>query len=232
MARLGYAVVLIDIRFHDSHDITKVNLQQAILGWIRAKHVLFCWMGVLCKSWSRARNMPGGPAMLRNADNVLGLDDIRLEAYRQKVRDGNGMMAFAARVMRACTAVKIGAAIENPWSSWIWRAAPFVNLLKYHGCRLARTDFCMWGTAWQKGTGILTNADPGVTERRCVGCPRGLCARTGLRHIELKGQAPDGRFLTSIAEPYPRSLCRAFATMANNYILSLQADKIAGILDR
>ena len=73
MAKLGYTVILIDIRFDSSHDITKRDLQNAIFGWTRAGYVLCAWMGVLCKSWSRARNMPGGPAMSRKSDHVMGL---------------------------------------------------------------------------------------------------------------------------------------------------------------
>ena len=50
MAKLGYCCILIDIRFHMSHDILKQKLQLAVMGWIRAKHVIFTWMGILCKS--------------------------------------------------------------------------------------------------------------------------------------------------------------------------------------
>ena len=220
MAKLGYCCILIDMRFDMSHDILKQKLQLAIMGWIRAKHVVFVWMGILCKSWSRARNMPGGTAMLRNTDNIYA----RLEKDQEKVNQGNAMMYFAARVMRACVAGNIGAAIENPWSSWIWKTHVFKVLVSHSGGRhLARPDFCIWGTPWQKGTGIMTNANPSVAERRCTGCPRGLCRRTGKPHIELRGTLPDGRFLTAVAEPYPRSLCTALARMAHNHIISGQA---------
>ena len=229
MAKMGYCCILIDIRFHMSHDILKQKLQLAVMGWIRAKHVIFTWMGILCKSWSRARNMPGGPAMLRNSDAVLGLEGIRLSADQLKVDQGNAMMYFAARVMRACVASNIGAAIENAWSSWIWQTRAFKMLLTHAGCRLVRTDFCMWGTPWQKGTGILTNVNAALAERRCTGCPRGQCRRTGKPHIELRGTLPDGRFLTAVAEPYPRSLCTALARMAHNHILSCQAAQWARV---
>ena len=232
MAKLGYAVVLIDIRFHDSHDLTKQKLQHGILGWIRARHVLFTWMGILCKSWSRARNMPGGPAMLRNTDSIMGLCDIRLEADRRKVAEGNAMMYFAARVARACVSANIGFAIENPWSSWIWKTGAFSALVSQYKCHLVRTDFCMWGTMWQKGTGVLTNAAPGRVEKRCTGCKRGLCRRTGRPHLELRGTLPDGRFLTAVAEPYPRSLCTQLALMAHNHIIGGQGEKMTRICNQ
>ena len=96
MAKLGYTVILIDIRFDSSHDITKRKLQNAISFldscWIRFVRLDDC----ICNKSSRARNMRGGPAMLRNSDHVMGLPDIRLEADRQKVAQGNGMMLFAS----------------------------------------------------------------------------------------------------------------------------------------
>jgi hypothetical protein len=230
VAKLGYHVVLIDIRFHDSHDLTRQKLQHAILGWVRARHVLFIWMGILCKSWSRARSMPGGPAMLRSSDAVMGLSDIRLESDRTKVAEGNAMMYFAARVARACISAKIGFAIENPWSSWIFKTTAFLALINQLKCHLIRTDFCMWGTMWQKGTGFLTNAgDVGRIEKRCTGCRRGLCRRTGRPHLELRGTLPDGRFLTAVAEPYPRSLCTQLAAMAHNDIVGRRGEQMTRI---
>ena len=104
MTKLGYTCILIGIRFSEGHDITMSDLQNAIIGWICAGHVLYTWMGVLCKSLSRARNMPGGPCMLRNSELVMGLQDIRHAGDCTKVSEGNGMMRFAAQVMRTVVA--------------------------------------------------------------------------------------------------------------------------------
>ena len=225
MAKLGYTCKLVDMRFSDGHGITKPELQKAIIGRIRAGHALYTWMGVLCKSWSRARNMPGGPCMLRSSEFVMGLGDIKHAGDRTQVTEGNGMMRFAAQVMRTVFGSNSGAAIENPWSSWIWQARPFRALVTHHGFHLARTGFCMFGTPWQKGTGICTNSNPAYMERRCTGVKRGLCARTLKPHIELRGTLPDGRCLTAVAEQYPRSSCTALARMAHNHIVSLAGEK-------
>ena len=163
--------------------------------------------------------------MLRNAQNIMGLPDIRNPGDRAKVSEGNGMMRFAAQVMRVAVAKGVGAAIENPWSSWIWQARPMRALVNVHRCHLVRTDFCMFGTPWQKGTGVLTNCNPAGIERRCRGVKRGICARSGKAHIELRGQLPDGRFLTAVAEPYPRGLCVCLARMAHFHITSCEGER-------
>ena len=225
MTKFGYTCILIDIRLSEGHDITKADFQNAIIGWISAGHVLYTWMGVLCKSWSRARNMPGGPCMLRNSEFVMGLEDIRHAGDRTKVSEGNGVMRFAAHVMRTVVASSSGGATENLWSSWIWQARPFFALVTHHRCHVSRTDFCIIGTPWQKDTGICTNSNPAYTERRCTGVKRGLCARTLKPHIELRGILADGRFLTAVADPYPRCLCTALARMAHNHIISLAGEK-------
>ena len=98
--------------------------------------------------------------MLRNSEFVRGLEDIRHAGDRTKVSEGNDMMRFAAQVIHTVFASNSGGAIENPWSSWIWQARPFRALVTHHRCHLARTDFCMSGTPWQKGTGICTNSNP------------------------------------------------------------------------
>ena len=104
MTKLGYTCILIDIRFSVGHDITQPDLQNAIIGWTRAAYVLYTWMGVLCKSWSRARNILFGPRMLRNTGFVMGLPDIKHARDRTKVSEGNGMMRFAAQVVRTVVA--------------------------------------------------------------------------------------------------------------------------------
>ena len=64
MTKLSYTCILSDIRCDSAHDITQHELHNIILGWSRLVHAQYAWMGVLCKSWSRARNMPGGPCIL------------------------------------------------------------------------------------------------------------------------------------------------------------------------
>ena len=73
----------------------------------------------------------------------------------------------------------------------------------------------MWGAAWRKSTSFLhwgLSLEP-LERRRCQGAKRGLCARTGLPHVALRGRAAGGAaYLTKQAEPYPHQLCLTLAS--------------------
>eukprot|EP00974_Lingulodinium_polyedra_P125500 11194767-Lingulodinium_polyedra.AAC.1 len=61
--------------------------------------------------------------------------------------------------------------------------------------------------SWRKRTRLLfAHVDLTPMARRCAG--HGTCSATGKKHRVLSGQAADGRWWTSIAEPYPRALAR------------------------
>ena len=84
------------------------------------------------------------------------------------------MMHFDASVAWSCLAMNVGFGIENLRSSWIWRNKAFTSLVSGPRTCLVRTDLCMWGTTWQKGICIMTEANLGFYERRFQGCKRGL----------------------------------------------------------
>ena len=72
IGRRGYYCVAIDMRFGGEHDLTGRELQQRIHGWAQAAWVIAVLAGFPCTSFSRARNMPGGPPALRISDHFEG----------------------------------------------------------------------------------------------------------------------------------------------------------------
>ena len=78
------------------------------------------------------------------------------------------------------------------------------------------TDFCQWGVPWRKRTTLRLWCvqSPELLAKRCIGC--GRCSRTGQPHVQLVGVAQCGRFWTSVAEPYPKPLCRRLAAALTN----------------
>ena len=67
---------------------------------------------------------------------------------------------------------------------------------------------------------------------RCLGAKRGLCLRTGKPHVALGGKAPDGTFVTSRANPYPRQLCTVLARAFMNSDVSSRAELFEKIVQR
>ena len=216
-ARSGHLVVLIDIRFGEKHDVRRRELQRTILEWIRIGWVTYAALALPCCSWSRARNRGGGPQRLRTAEHIMGLPTLDHESERWKIDLGNVCMRFGVACARALHARSAGFFIENPWTSWMWVAPPMVRLAALRGCRLVRSDFCQFGTPWRKSTGVLTNGPPHFVNLVCRGPKPGVCSRTLCRHVHLEGTDGAGRFLTSLAEPYPRPFCKALVAMLNFY---------------
>ena len=200
----------------DAYDLRKRENQCLIFGWIKAGRVAGVWLGTPCDSMTRARNIPGGPPALRNAKHPHGLPNLRL-ADQARVRVGNTLARFSARVVLLCCLLLIPAVLENPASSWLWSTRWIVSLRRrrQRDVGLASTEFCQWQSLpFRKSTSLLhTHINlSAVSARRCLGAKRGLCLATGCPHHQLKGTDPkSGKFWTKIAEPYPRRLCNQLA---------------------
>ena len=74
MLRQGLLTFPIDICIDPTHDILDVHLQHNILHWILGGKVRFCWLGIPCTSFTRARKNDGlGPGPIRSDEYVAGL---------------------------------------------------------------------------------------------------------------------------------------------------------------
>jgi len=160
---------------------------------------------------------------------VMGLADLKRPGDRIAVDVGNALMWFGVRLARCCRSHRVPWSIENPSRSRVWLAPAMIRLSKLQNVQFTITHFCMWGEAWRKATGFLTwGLDMSELARQvCVGAKRGLCARTGARHIQLSGKHPSGIWWTKFAEPYPLRLCTA---IARSYYNSVVAER-AGVFD-
>ena len=218
----------IDLKNHPSHDLLSKQCQNMILGWIRSGLVVAVWLGTPCTSFSRARDVPPGPPPLRSDNQPYGLPGLSA-ADQLKVRIGNELAWFSVRVLTLCASLRIAAALENPWTSRIWLFRGFRRLRRRW--KLLATDYCQDGMPWRKRTGLLSVCvDLTSAVRLCVG-PRGICSRTGERHVELRG-LDNGRFRTLLAEPYPRRLCTRLVSCFKDALIAnkvIPLDFVVGI---
>ena len=215
-ARQGLFVMSFDWSCGPLYDLSRKEVQALILGWIRAGIVLFLLAGIPCQSWSRARMQPGGPQMLRDLANIMGLPVLKHESERWKIDNGNVALKFCCQVGHACLHMHVPFCFENPFTSLLWEAPQMKHLMRRKGVRMARADFCQWSMPWRKSTGLLCSYSNIVhVDKRCTGClGRGICSKSGQRHQQLSGVDPiTKQFWTHIAEPYPRGLCTAIVRM-------------------
>ena len=221
LRELGMAVLLWDITYGDAYDLTKPVNQHKILNWMKSGFVVAGHLGTACGSFSRARDRPNGPPRLRSDQQPLGLPDLR-PADQKKVMIGNTLMRFTVRVLLLALTLGLAFTLENPALSRLWICPPILALMRRRFVTLQQVEYCMFDTAWKKPTKFLAtflNLDR-LQVYRCLGSKRGLCLRTGMPHVPLVGQTADGRWLTSIAEPYPRQLCKMLARCFRDFFVA------------
>ena len=216
----GVAAFPIDICLFPSHNVLDIHVEHQILHWMNAGRIGFIWLGMPCTSFSRAGKWDNlGPGPLRDIDNLWGFPWLS-SLDRHKVVQGNNLLRFTLRIIACCEHLHIPYALENPLSSYAWSMPPMQKFVRKFSPLEAVLDFCQYGEAWQKPTGILGNFWP-VSElhRRC-NSQGGVCSRTLLPHVRLTGTDAHGMFLTLKAQPYPEQLA------------SLVAQKVASTLPR
>jgi len=225
MAQRGFHVLAWDIRYGEEYDLKRERNRQLIRGWILGRRIIALHLGTPCNSWSRVRDFGPGPPRLRSDEHVLGLPDLR-PCDRIAVTTGNLFMQFSVSVLLACRRMSVPASMENPGRSRLWIAPPVKRLFSLRRFQFTLTDYCQWGTPWMKTAGFLSVcADLSQIERRCHRVNK-CCSRSGQRHQVLCGKHPSGVWWTSIAEGYPRTLCRALALCLDNAIVANQAMRL------
>ena len=188
----------------DEDVMNKIN-SDSMFSRIRRGEFCLVWAGIPCASWSRARC--GHPPHLRgeNVPEIWGLPDLS-DKDNERVRMGFCQVRWLARIVFACIKSNTPVILENLASSRLWKAPPFLNLLRKCSSRIFH--HCMFGSAHMKPTRLMFQhiSLDGVI-RRCSG-PRGICARTGLPHEVLRGTGSKGTFKTARASAYPFELFR------------------------
>lgn len=134
----------------------------------------------------------------------------------------NLLARVSLEIIRACLAVRIPVALENPRGSRFWMVPEYISLVAQHGDRCCSfvTDYCQWGTQWRKATRLTCWGWPAAVEalgKRCHPCrQRGrgpsLCSRSQMPHQCISGLNPETKqWRTHTAEPYPLPLVEALA---------------------
>ena len=173
------------------------------------------WFGTPCSSFSRARHGPEGSSWgpIRNAAHIWGIPNLS-SRDKAKIQLGNACAKLSCRLITLCNSLGVPALLENPRTSMLWEVPPLQRLLCVPTCVMNSTDFCQHGPRWRKRTGVAgwhVGTIPSLN-RRCSG-RKGMCSRSGLHHIILKGtDKASGLLWTVLAEPYPPSFAGAAAS--------------------
>ena len=180
-----------------SEDLLSPELQDTILKMIWLGCFLAISLAPICASFSMAVTPP-----IRTKRFPRGRPGLTA-AMRVKVKQGNLHLEFTMRIVDVAYELDIGFFLENPNSSWFWRQALTKRFRDPGSVDLFRFAFCRFGTAWQKNTQIATST-------RLKGL-RMMCQCNGPHH-QLRGYSRvHKKSWTSVAEPYPRGLCRTLA---------------------
>ena len=217
-------VLLWDVNFGPEYDLLVPGNRRLILGWLRSGRIKGGHLGLPCNSFTRARDNPPGPPPLRSNQHVLGLPNLSPKD-QIKVDIGNCLMKFAVLVLNISLLLHVPMTLENPRTSRLWLCPQIQKLLRRKHVLVVHVEFCMFGTAWKKPTsflGVWITFDP-LTPFRCIGCKRGVCARTGKPHIPLAGLSQNGMWMTKLAEPYPLKLCSKLAQCFTNFFAQQRA---------
>lgn len=207
-------------------DFTKPAQQRHFRGLMRSGHIRALHLGLDCKSWSRAREIPNfrNVRPLRSAEFPMGLPE-RTDKEQSQIDVGNSLAKFAVSLVRLARQLHVPISVENPEPSRLWLSPLFEPLLKLDDARPIVTDFCQDGTPWRKRVKFLCfNVDASGAARRCTG--RGICSRSGCCHLELKGRV-EGELLSRASQVYPFNFCRRLANAFANVFRNTSAHKVA-----
>lgn len=202
----------VDVCHGPQFDLTSPKIQKQLLKLVASGQVAYVWLGTPCNSWSRARRNDGkGPGPLRD-DGMYLMGFLDLPPHDlEKIRVGNVLMKFSAKMFRCCLRHNVPIALENPHTSRLWLAPPIKHLLLHKATSDGYTDFCMDGKPFRKRTRLMwANVDLSLALRHCASC-KGVCSRTLERHEQLQGSV-GGQFRTLLAQPYPHRLCQRLAS--------------------
>ena len=188
-------------------DLASAQFRDVLAKRIQRKRFRAAMVALPCATLSRARQ----PQLRANA-NLWGLPGLSPQD-QQQLRHANQMIRNTLILLRLLTALRAPWILENPQTSLIWRFGGVKALARHRHARKVILDQCMWGSPWRKGTTLLCYRAPALWQRllrrRCR-CCGGVCERTGVPHVWLRGRLGK-KAKTELAAQYPRGLARALA---------------------
>ena len=201
--RNGYAALALDIVNSHFHDLSDPALIQLLRGWILGGVVLGIWIATPCLTFSRARRFPD---ILRSNELPNGLPNLAPH-NQQKLETGNRLASASFSIAKFAISKGLPVAIENPYSSFLWRVPAFCSLAEHVSFKHAAVDMCQYGTPWRKRTRLaLWHIQRSVCFQLCSG--RGRCSRTRVAHVQLEGARR-----TKLAQEYPAAFAKFCAKM-------------------
>lgn len=208
---LGYAAKEWEIGRGSQFDLTKSSVLQKIRSDAQKFLVLGAMLAPPCSSFSVARDRT---AVLRTKEFPWGLPKHMLSPLDQlQVDAGNRCFRSAIRIIHWLDTQSIPWILENPATSKCWFLPPLQKLEHSPHVMPVITDFCQYDTCWRKRTKLLRGnldcQDVDRLHRVCTG--RGLCSRTQKPHFQLTGSNHQGIPWTTMAQSYPKGLCRDLA---------------------
>ena len=209
----GLSAFPIDICISPLHDLSDLTVEHFICHLLESGRVNFVWLGMPCTSFSRARKWDGvGPGPWRDMDNLLGFSWLS-PTDAKKVRTGNNLLRVSLRFLEICQQLRTPYALENPRTSYAWSMPSMKRFIASHQPSLCFLDFCQYGEEWRKPTTIMGNFWPVHQISRTCEPHHGLCSQTNRPHFALAGTDEHNVFWTLRAQPYPRALCDAVASV-------------------
>ena len=159
----------------------------------RAAFLLLCWLlpvpffeGERPRLSIRNKTFPWGIPGLQGKD-------------AEKV-EGNAWLRAALRIIYWLEQHEIPYILEHPASSKIWFITAIMRLLNKPHVQAVNTDFCQYGTPWQKRTQLVCSWIDELDVHRCCRICQGPL-----------GTAQQARSTFSSAQPYPLRFCHALA---------------------
>ena len=165
---------------------------------------------------------------MRSDDFPEGLPDLS-QTDKAKVRIGNRLARISASLALCAVHHRIPGTLENPATSRIWNLKCMKHLFNQKPVDDTTLDFCMYGTPWRKGTKLVYWSCRADALRRVCSSRQGICDCSGRPHQIIQGIHPTKKvFWSSIAEPYPTPLCRAWAKMFQNARAVIEIGNLRG----
>ena len=199
-------------------DMTRESNIRYLASCAKTGLLLGIMLAPICASWSAARHRTN---VIRSyAHPWEQPESLRYKPFSENderaLRIGNATMANAFRLARTVHRRGVPWILENPFTSICWQTEQAKALMATAGVHFVVVDFCAFGTAWRKRTGLLMgNVDEQDVESlrryKCSGV--GVCSYSGKRHVQLTGSDPTGIPWTKRAEPYPTRLATKMSHM-------------------
>eukprot|EP00438_Fugacium_kawagutii_P024345 Skav222445 [mRNA] locus=scaffold993:74343:79400:+ [translate_table: standard] len=218
-AGITFHVISLDV-IYDAEwgNLCKARPRRFCLEAIHAQWVLALVAGPPCETWTAARYVAlsaehTGPRPVRSADQLWGLDSMRLREWVQVIL-GNVLLGFSLEAITAILVSSGMAVLEHPAEPEgaampsIWKLPAIRALRRHPSVRVTRILQGHFGAVTAKPTMLLTVNLPNIEtmlwdQRLTETIPAGSSI----------GKNADGTYKTSPLKEYPPGLCKALATI-------------------